>query len=82
MKTKILAVLVFGITIVVVIFYPGVDPIHAVTRSTDSSRKNGEANQSRIEAVFVLDTTGSMSGLIRAAKEKIWSLIGTGAMTM
>jgi len=26
----------------------------------------------RIEVVFVLDTTGSMGGLIQAAKEKIW----------
>ncbi len=28
----------------------------------------------KIEVVFVLDTTGSMSGLIQAAKEKIWSI--------
>jgi hypothetical protein len=28
----------------------------------------------RVEVVFVLDTTGSMSGLIRGAKEKIWSI--------
>ena len=28
----------------------------------------------RIEAVFVLDTTGSMSGLIEGAKQKIWTL--------
>src|SRR5262245_5143403 len=27
-----------------------------------------------IEAVFVLDTTGSMSGLIEGAKRKIWSI--------
>ena len=30
-----------------------------------------------VEAVFVLDTTGSMSGLIEAAKEKIWSIAST-----
>jgi Mg-chelatase subunit ChlD len=35
----------------------------------------------RIEAVFVLDTTGSMSGLIAAAKEKIWSIANTLATT-
>jgi Mg-chelatase subunit ChlD len=29
---------------------------------------------SRIEVVFVLDTTGSMSGLIEGAKQKIWSI--------
>lgn len=31
----------------------------------------------RIEVVFVLDTTGSMGGLIHAAKEKIWSIAST-----
>ena len=33
----------------------------------------------RIEVVFILDTTSSMSGLIRAAKEKIWSIASTMA---
>jgi uncharacterized protein YegL len=32
------------------------------------------ADAPRIEAVFVLDTTGSMSGLIEGAKQKIWSI--------
>ena len=42
--------------------------------------KPGEAiQQPKIEVVFVLDTTGSMSGLIKAAKEKIWSIAGTMA---
>ncbi|MCP4601629.1 MAG: VWA domain-containing protein [Proteobacteria bacterium] len=43
-----------------------------------------EAEQSaspRIEAVFVLDTTGSMSGLINAAKEKIWAIASSMAQT-
>jgi Mg-chelatase subunit ChlD len=31
----------------------------------------------RIEVVFCLDTTGSMSGLIAAAKEKIWAIANT-----
>jgi Mg-chelatase subunit ChlD len=35
------------------------------------------AQARRVEVVFVLDTTGSMSGLIRAAKEKIWSIAST-----
>ncbi|NJK90543.1 MAG: VWA domain-containing protein [Blastochloris sp.] len=30
----------------------------------------------RIEVCFVLDTTGSMSGLIEGAKDKIWSIAG------
>lgn len=36
-------------------------------------------HQPKIEVVFVLDTTGSMSGLIKAAKEKIWSIASTMA---
>jgi Mg-chelatase subunit ChlD len=34
-----------------------------------------------IEVAFVLDTTGSMSGLIQAAKEKIWAIANTLATT-
>jgi len=37
------------------------------------------AQKHRIEVVFVLDTTSSMSGLIQAAKEKIWSIATTMA---
>lgn len=32
------------------------------------------ASKPRIEVCFVLDTTGSMSGLIEGAKQKIWSI--------
>jgi len=35
------------------------------------------SNRPVVEVVFVLDTTGSMSGLISAAKEKIWSIANT-----
>jgi len=41
---------------------------------------NEEVNQfvkPTIEVVFTLDTTGSMSGLIQAAKEKIWAIANT-----
>lgn len=31
----------------------------------------------KVEVVFVLDTTGSMSGLIAAAKQKIWAIANT-----
>ena len=33
-----------------------------------------EAPRPRIEVVFVLDTTGSMAGLLQAAKEQIWAI--------
>ncbi|NJL31192.1 MAG: VWA domain-containing protein [Phycisphaerales bacterium] len=35
-----------------------------------------DLQQPRIEVCFVLDTTGSMSGLIEGAKQKIWSMAG------
>ena len=45
--------------------------------SAGSSRAKEETNaaaKSKIEVCFVLDTTGSMSGLIEGAKQKIWSV--------
>jgi Mg-chelatase subunit ChlD len=35
------------------------------------------AERPAVEVVFVLDTTGSMGGLIAAAKDKIWSIANT-----
>ncbi|MFK7758326.1 MAG: VWA domain-containing protein [Phycisphaerales bacterium] len=35
---------------------------------------NIQAHQPEVEVVFVLDTTGSMGGLIEGAKQKIWSI--------
>src|SRR5882757_7264849 len=43
----------------------------------NSSKPAGATTQStkpQIEVCFVLDTTGSMSGLIEGAKQKIWSI--------
>lgn len=37
----------------------------------------GNAKDQRIEVAFVLDTTGSMAGLIDGAKKKIWSIANT-----
>ncbi len=36
-----------------------------------------QQQQKKVEVVFVLDTTGSMSGLIEGAKQKIWSIAST-----
>ncbi|QDT65573.1 VWA domain-containing protein [Calycomorphotria hydatis] len=38
------------------------------------------ADAPKIEVVFVLDTTGSMSGLIAAAKDKIWAIANSLAL--
>ena len=43
-----------------------------------TTSQNGQ-NRPRIDLVFAIDTTGSMSGLIAAAKEKIWSIASTMA---
>ena len=43
------------------------DPAGPVVQAPNATRP-------RVELVFALDTTGSMSGLIEGAKQKIWSL--------
>lgn len=52
---------------------PIVAPIPADPAAPDA------AAESVIDVVFVLDTTGSMSGLIEGAKQKIWSIANTVA---
>lgn len=49
-------------------------PIRPATPALADTRQHAV-----IEAVFVLDTTGSMGGLIQAAKDKIWSIASTMA---
>lgn len=44
------------------------------TAATRGDAPKEPAKKPRIEVCFVLDTTGSMSGLIEGAKEKIWSI--------
>ena len=39
-----------------------------------SSQQIAQKDKSRVEVVFVLDTTGSMSSLIDGAKKKIWAI--------
>lgn len=52
---------------------PAPDPV-----ATDPVQLPVPGNK-RIEVVFALDTTGSMSGLIQTAKDKIWSIASTMA---
>ncbi|MBI3849204.1 MAG: VWA domain-containing protein [Verrucomicrobia bacterium] len=44
----------------------------AVTKSAEA--RTSKSAKPQIEVCFVLDTTGSMSGLIEGAKQKIWSI--------
>jgi Mg-chelatase subunit ChlD len=78
MKTKILAIALFATTFGAVLFYPTInakyvdDPIRTDPGITTQSVP-------KVDVVFVLDTTGSMSGLIQTAKDKIWSIATTMA---
>jgi Mg-chelatase subunit ChlD len=57
---------------------PAIPQTSPANADTDSIAQQA-AQKPKIEVVFVLDTTGSMSGLINAAKEKIWSIASTMA---
>ena len=81
MKTKITALIILTITALSVMAFPhfqattivphvGLNPLDPVGQTSQ---------QSKIEVVFVLDTTSSMSGMIEAAKDKIWSIASSMA---
>jgi Mg-chelatase subunit ChlD len=86
MKRKLIALAIFAATAGTVAFYPTdhgagavnmpqADPAQLVLPPIDLSANE----RPLVEVVFVLDTTGSMSGLIQAAKDKIWSIASTVA---
>jgi Mg-chelatase subunit ChlD len=81
MKTKLIALSIFAATAITVTFFPALQQALAITDKSLSTIDIPVVNNEypKIEVVFVLDTTGSMSGLINAAKEKIWSLANTMA---
>lgn len=82
MKSKLVAFALFGLTAGVVGLYPVIKQGNAIPVTHTTGPGAGPINQlsievpkaQKIELVFALDTTGSMSGLIAAAKEKIWSI--------
>jgi Mg-chelatase subunit ChlD len=83
MNKKILAIGIFAATAATVTLYPQLHSIGAtsghVVQTTDPLVGQILNERPKIEVVFVLDTTGSMGGLIQAAKEKIWSIASTMA---
>jgi Mg-chelatase subunit ChlD len=89
MKSKLIGLALFVLTATTVAFYPIYNSIGAVNTSPPNIVKpvdlsvppvNNHSNvRPKVEVVFALDTTGSMSGLIQAAKEKIWSIASTMA---
>lgn len=90
MKTKPLAIGIFMATAATVAFFPTIQQAVAKTTLMIKTPPTAIVNpvnmplvianqHPQIEVVFVLDTTGSMDGLIAAAKEKIWSIASTMA---
>lgn len=74
MKKPLLGLAVFLLTIGVVAFHPNIS-----ARTIVPSDPPSFTSRPVVDVVFVLDTTGSMSGLIQTAKEKIWSIATTMA---
>lgn len=75
MKAKLIGIALVAITLSTVAFFPvprGAATTFVAPQDTADARR-------KIEVVFVLDTTSSMSGLIETAKEKIWSIATTMA---
>lgn len=79
MKTPLIILTLFAFTAAAVIFYPVSDPVTTSTQPSLNQPILNTNERPKIEVVFVLDTTGSMGGLIQAAKEKIWSIASTMA---
>lgn len=92
MKSSILAITLTITTAIGVYIYPSIKTSTASPATTPPSvapvvQPIGNSkpvmpasiNQQKIEVVFVLDTTGSMSGLIQAAKDNIWSIASSMA---
>jgi Mg-chelatase subunit ChlD len=51
-------------------------PVLPVDDQTPSDQlRNHETGNSTLEMVFVLDTTGSMGGLLEGAKQRIWGIV-------
>lgn len=78
MKSKLMGIALFALTLAAVVYYP---QLMARNIQTDPSVNYHLTTTSspRVDMVFVLDTTGSMGGLIQTAKEKIWSIATTMA---
>lgn len=79
MRTKLLTLAIFVLTFGAVIFYPQLNAGHGSQGQQPLPPAGDPTQRPRIDVVFALDTTGSMSGLIEAAKEKIWSIASTMA---
>ncbi len=77
MKAQIVVTGLLLATVGTVLVYPGIRGNATAVPQPPPARIVAPAEAKRVQVVFVLDTTGSMGGLIAAAKEKIWSIAST-----
>lgn len=77
LNSKIVALSLVTITATGIGMFPTIK--HAFAKTISQKEIVLPDQKHEIEVVFVLDTTSSMSGLIQAAKEKIWSIATTMA---
>jgi len=76
---KLLGVALFALTMAAIVYYPALDA-NALRQPPPKITPVPQSNlKPVVDVVFVLDTTGSMAGLIETAKEKIWSIATTMA---
>lgn len=79
-KTLLLGTALFAATAGTLAYLPTLSaPQPEPPQASIPALVNGQVESPIVEAVFVLDTTGSMGGLIQAAKDKIWSIASTMA---
>lgn len=78
MQAKTLAAGLLAATLAAVVLYPSLRG-RAAGGPPVAGPRSPLPQRQKIEAVFVLDTTGSMGGLIDTAKRKIWSIATTMA---
>ena len=76
MKTKLIAIALFAATAAAIAAYPALEAYDVgKTVPQPPADLNPAMNERpKVDVVFVLDTTGSMGGMLEAAKEKIWSI--------
>ena len=81
MNSKSLALALLGCTAAGVVLYPAYQDAGAANPVLPDPVAGNlhpgailTSDRPKVEVVFVLDTTGSMGGLIQAAKDKIWSI--------
>ncbi|MCB1761214.1 MAG: VWA domain-containing protein [Gammaproteobacteria bacterium] len=81
MKNGVIALTLFTATAVAIGAYPLIEtsPTTAHAVQPIAPLNAAAAQRPVIDVVFVLDTTGSMGGMIAAAKEKIWSIAASMA---